>query len=103
MAALFEVTPHDHFRQYHPDAEECQPISWRSKKSKVWRCGCLSLSLEPNTPRLASPIAALKEANVNDEVQQMDKLKVYVEAMSVPYLESRLSTSPKIHGRAADH
>lgn len=28
-----------------------------------------------------------EEVNVNDEIQQMEKLKVYVETMSIPYLE----------------
>ena len=31
-----------------------------------------------------------EEVNVNDETQQMEKLKVFVEAMSIPYLEESI-------------
>ena len=44
---------------------------------------------QPGTKYAETCLAYCKpdEVNVNDEIQQMDKLRVYVDAMSVPYLE----------------
>ena len=69
-----------------PDAEEY--LANLLAKQKVEGMAVRVFITQPGTKYAETCLASCRpeEANVNDEVQQMDKLKVYVEAMSVPYL-----------------
>lgn len=70
-----------------PDAEEY--LSNLLSKQKIDGMAVRVFITQPGTKYAETCLAYCRpeEANVNDEIQPMEKLKVYIEAMSIPYLE----------------
>src|SRR5690554_7698820 len=73
-----------------PAAEEY--LSGLLSKQKTEGMGVRVFITQPGTKYAETCLAYCRpeEINVNDEVQQMEKLTVYVETMSIPYLEDSL-------------
>lgn len=73
-----------------PAAEEY--LSGLLSKQKTEGMGVRVFITQPGTKYAETCLAYCRpeEVNVNDEVQQMEKLTVYVETMSIPYLEDSL-------------
>ncbi len=70
-----------------PDAEEY--LAGLLEKQTVEGMSVRIFITQPGTRYAETCLAYCRpdEVNPNDELQQMDKLNVYVEAMSIPYLE----------------
>lgn len=70
-----------------PDAEEY--LAGLLEKQTVEDMSVRIFITQPGTRYAETCLAYCRpdEVNPNDELQQMDKLNVYVEAMSIPYLE----------------
>ena len=70
-----------------PDAEEY--LAGLLEKQTVEGMSVRIFITQPGTRYAETCLAYCRpdEVNPNDELQQMDKLSVYVEAMSIPYLE----------------
>jgi Fe/S biogenesis protein NfuA len=70
-----------------PDAEEY--LAGLLEKQTVEGMSVRIFITQPGTRYAETCLAYCRpdEVNSNDELQQMDKLNVYVEAMSIPYLE----------------
>ena len=83
----FKVTPMTQYIEITPSAEDY--LAELLDKQDVDGMAVRIFITQPGTKYAETCLAYCRpeEINVNDEIQGMDKLKVYIDVMSVPYLE----------------